>query len=198
MKKLTCSGGKSCTIEDVDLGSRRVKFRPAVFNSVDSWNRAYSPKAFNRTLKNSGGIFPHLIEHNPELVVGKTLEAGTDEKGVWVVSKIANTPRGDEALQLYNEGIYNSHSFAGYVIQSNPQTIDGQQVEYVTEASMYEVTTTLFPANPQAGLLGIENALRVGALTYEQLLALGADHSDSAKEDEEEGLNDLINYIKTY
>jgi HK97 family phage prohead protease len=158
MKKKVCNADDNCTLCSVDKENREIKFYAAVFSpSVDSWGRSYDPKSFNRTIKNSGGKIPLLIEHNLSDVVGKSFEMGTDDKGVWVKARISNTTRGDDVLELFQEGVYNSFSFSGYIYNSEPKVINNSEVEYVTEASMYESSIVLFPANPDARILSIEN-----------------------------------------
>ena len=192
MKKKLCNASKKCIVNDIETSGRKVKFYYAVFDDLDANGWIFNSKAFNRTINNEKDR-PFLREHNNLEVVGKVIELGTDSKGAWAVTKIANTDRGNETLGLYEEGVYKYHSFSGYAIQSTKIT-NGTLVK---EASLEEVSVVLNPANINATIISIENAIRNGTLTLEQLEALvpDEDHNDSPVE---ESAEDLLTFIKNY
>ena len=153
-KQLNYSTGVFHT-NDIDDKSGTVKFYYANFNSVDNHGRKMSPKAFNRTIKNNKDKIYHLLNHNQDQVIGKPLEFGTDSEGAWVVSKLANTDKGKETLQLYRDGIYKYASFGFYILNSSEEG----SIEMVHEAKIVEVSTVLYPANDLAQTISVNDAL---------------------------------------
>ena len=198
-----CNAGSKCIVNDVNAGKRQVTLYYAIFENLDSNGWIFNSKAFNRTIKNNNLTFPFLREHNKLEVVGKTVDMGSDSIGAFATVKIANTAKGDDTLQLYEDGIYKEHSFVGYVVQGEPRKINNTNATYVKEVMLEEVSVVLNAANHNATVISIENALKTGSLTKEQLQALVSDknHNDSAEEKpviEVVKANDIINFIKQY
>lgn len=150
MKQLNYSTGIFHT-NDVDDKTGTVKFYYANFNSVDTHGRMMGPKAFNRTIKNNKDKIYHLLNHNQDVIVGRPTEFGFDSNGAWVVSKMTNTEKGRETLQLYRDGVYKYASFGFYILNSQQ---DGD-VEVVEELKMVEVSTVLYPANDLATTISV-------------------------------------------
>jgi HK97 family phage prohead protease len=199
MKDLICNASSQCIINDVDVKNRKIRYYYAVFESPDLNGWIFNKNAFNRTIKNSR-TRPLLREHNSLELIGKNLELGTDEKGAWAVSQIANTARGQEAIALISEGMLNKFSFVGFVVQ-------GEKVEngytYVREATLEETSLVLNPANSHAELIGIENAIKNGLLhKFYQNKPLEPEpqpvHLDPEKTDSTAGAESLLTFIKNY
>ena len=101
---------------DIDSKKGIVSFYFADFNSVDSHGRRMNKNAFNRTFNNNFKRFAHLLNHDPNIIIGKPMEVNTDEKGAYMVSQLSKSSHGRDALVQYEEGIYNEHSF-GFLIK---------------------------------------------------------------------------------
>ena len=203
-RTLICNAGSKCIVNDVNSGKRQVTFYYAVFENLDSNGWIFNSKSFNRTIKNNNLTFPFLREHNKLEVVGKTVDMGSDNTGAFATVKIANTAKGDDTLQLYEDKVYKEHSFIGYVVQGEPRKINNTNATYVKEVMLEEVSVVLNAANHNATVISIENALRTGTLTQEQLTTLvsGTDHNDSVGEVEvtkpSSKYEDILNFIKQY
>jgi len=182
---------------EVNDSAGEVTFYFARFDSVDAYGRRMSEKAFNRTLNNNKDFIYHLLNHNEDTVIGKPIAFGTDSKGAWVTSKLANTEKGKETLELYREGIYKYASFGFYIMNTHEEN----DVEIVDEAKVIEVSTVLYPANKDATVIAVNKLLKEDisgqALLNKideviKLLTPATEHSDSVE------TSDLINYINNF
>ncbi len=156
---------------DIDDKLGIVSFYFADFNSNDSHGRRMSKNAFNRTFKNNFKRFAHLLNHNPNSILGKPLEVGSDSKGAFMVSKLSKNSFGSDALILYNEGIYNEHSFGFQIVKSEMD----KNIEIVNELKMFEASTVTWGANehtPTISVNQIDDLLRNSKLSDEILIKL--------------------------
>ncbi len=196
--------------KDIDEKKGIVSFYFADFNSTDTHGRRMDKKAFNRTFNNNFKRFKHLLNHNPNIIIGKPLEVGTDAKGAFMVSQLSKSSYGQDALIQYNEGIYNEHSF-GFIIKDSQK--DGK-VEVVNELQMFEASTVTFGANeatPMISLNTIEDKIKAIEMTVglnesilnklDALLArlpALAQSRHQAPPDVEEEFNEVINFLNNY
>lgn len=138
---------------DIDTKKGIVSFYFADFNSVDSHGRRMDKKAFNRTIKNNKQRFAHLLNHDPNLMIGKPLEVGVDAKGAFMVSQLSKNSAGRDALVMYEEGIINEHSFGFRIIDS----VQDGKVEVVNEVQMFEASSVTWGANPETPVISLNN-----------------------------------------
>jgi len=195
---------------DIDEKKGIVSFYFADFNSVDSHGRRMNKNAFNRTFNNNFKRFAHLLNHDPNIIIGKPLEVNKDEKGAYMVSQLSKSSYGQDALIQYKEGIYNEHSF-GFIIKDSVK--DGK-VEVVNELQMFEASTVTWGANeatPMISLNTLEDiktkieAIEMTVGLNESILNKldiimsrlpGESHQTSP--DVENDIQSVINFIKTY
>ena len=95
----------------------------------------------------------HLFNHDPNTIVVKPMEVGSDDKGAFMVSQLMPTEKGKELLTLYEEGVINEHSFGFIIKQSNP---DGD-IEVVNELQMFEASSVTWGANPNTPMISLNN-----------------------------------------
>ncbi len=136
---------------DIDEKKGIVSFYFADFNSVDSHGRRMNKNAFNRTFNNNFKRFAHLLNHDPNIIIGKPLEVNKDEKGAYMVSQLSKSSYGQDALIQYKEGIYNEHSF-GFIIK---ESVKDGKVEVVNELQMFEASTVTWGANEATPMISL-------------------------------------------
>lgn len=136
---------------DIDSKKGIVSFYFADFNSVDSHGRRMHKNAFNRTFNNNFKRMVHLFNHDPNTIIGKPMEVGTDVKGAFMVSQLMPTEKGKETLTLYEQGVLNEHSF-GFVIK---QSAEDGEVEVVNELQMFEASTVTWGANENTPVISL-------------------------------------------
>jgi len=158
-------------VNDVDTLKGNVKFYFSRFDTPDKNGRLMGKTAFNRTIKNNKDMIYHLLNHNPESIIGKPIEFGTDKNGMWVVSKMSKNDIGQRSLKLYQEGVYKYHSFGFYIVNSQME----KDIEIVNEAKIVEVSTVLYPAHDGETTIDMnkmDDLLRNNKLSNEILIKL--------------------------
>lgn len=139
---------------DLDTTKGIVSFYFADFNSIDANKRRIEKNAFNRTFKNNFKRYAHLLNHDPSTIIGKPLEVNSDPKGAYMVSQLSKSSAGRDALILYEEGVYNEHSFGFQIIKS----IQEKDIEVVNELKMWEASTVTWGANPNTPTISLNKA----------------------------------------
>jgi HK97 family phage prohead protease len=139
---------------DVDNKKGIVSFYFADFNSVDSQGRLMDRNAFNRTVKNNFQRFAHLLNHDTNLMIGKPLEVGTDNKGAFMVSQLSKNSAGRDALIMYEEGIITEHSFGFRIVNS----VQEGKVEIVNELQMFEASSVTWGSNPATPTISLNSS----------------------------------------
>jgi HK97 family phage prohead protease len=187
---------------DIDAKKGIVSFYFADFNSIDSNGRKMHRNAFNRTIKNNKDRIVHLLNHDPNVIIGKPMEIATDLKGAFMVSQLSKNTAGRDALILYEEGVYNEHSFGFEILKSK----DEGKFELVDEVRMWEASTVTWGANPNTPTISLnqaESLIKEGRLSDEilnkldELLArLPAEQHQAPPEvsDIQQAINILDNY----
>jgi HK97 family phage prohead protease len=155
MNDLLITNGTITNADFKDIPENHVKFYFANFTKKDSHGRIMAPTAFNRTLKNNRDKIYHLLNHDDNQIVGKPVEFGTDDYGAWALSRLVNTEKGKETLQLYRDGVYKYASFGFYIKNSH----DENGTEVVDEAHVVEVSTVLYPANDMARTIDVNGII---------------------------------------
>ncbi len=139
--------------KDIDAKKGIVSFYFADFGSVDSHGRRMSKTAFNRTFNNNKQRFAHLLNHDPNIMIGKPIEVGSDEKGAFMVSQLSKNSAGRDALIMYEEGIITEHSFGFRIVNS----VQDGKVEIVNELQMFEASSVTWGANPETPTISLNS-----------------------------------------
>jgi HK97 family phage prohead protease len=142
-------------MKDLDTAGGKVAAYFATFDDIDKHGRKMDENAFRRSIKNNSTKWFHLFNHNTSAIIGKVLEAGTDDKGAFFVSKLLPTSLGQDVLTMYEEGILNEHSFGFEIVHS----IQMNSYELVKEARVHEVSSVTFAANPAATTISVNSIM---------------------------------------
>lgn len=136
-------------IKGVDLKNRVVEGYFSVFNVKDSDGDIIKPGAFAKTIAENGpdgkNRIMHLLQHNPIQPLGKPQELKEDEKGLFFVTKIAETSYGTDTLKLYADKVLEEHSIGFNVIKSNWS--DEHEANILTDIKLWEGSSVTWGAN---------------------------------------------------
>ncbi len=136
----------------------------------------------------------HLLNHNPNIILGKPQEVGTDDKGAWMVSKLSQATVGRDALIQYAEKIYNEHSFMFRIVKSH---FNGD-IEVVEELQMFEASTVTWGVHQDTHTISLNSISGNEQLILnklDQILSLGNSHTNPSDSEVKKAL-DIINNFK--
>jgi HK97 family phage prohead protease len=146
----------STEIKDVDEANRIVKGYLSSFNTKDSDNDVIRKGAFKKSLKERGvnskanRRIAHLRNHDWEQQIGKFLELGEDDNGLFFVSELGRSTKGTDALLDYQDGILREHSIGfNYVEGKIKKKEDEEHGNYfeIKEVMLWEGSGVTFGAN---------------------------------------------------
>ena len=157
----------SSTIDDIDMGSRIVKGYFASFDTLDSDSDIIRKGAFKKSLQERGATakgrsIAHLRNHDWEQQIGKLIELSEDSKGLYFVSKLGTSTKGEDALRDYDEGILKEHSIGfNYVKGKIKEEEDDTHGKYynITEVKLWEGSGVTFGANEHTPVLDVNKSL---------------------------------------
>lgn len=137
-KNLSIYGVKSHALElkDFDEGSRKVSGYFASFDTLDSDNDIIRKGAFSKSIQERGTKatsnrqIAHLRNHDWEHQIGKLVELGEDSKGLFFVSELGRSTKGNDAFLDYQDGILNEHSIGFNYI--------GEKINWVEDSNFKE------------------------------------------------------------
>lgn len=145
----------------------------STFGNIDQGMDIVERGAFAKTIKDKGGRFPILLDHNPSKPIGWNLEASEDAYGLHVKGEI----------QLVTEDAINRYRLAkraleinaksglsiGYsVIKAEPD-FDKPMIRRLKELKLWEYSFVVFPMNEEANLTDVKNSQKL----LDQLLGRG-------------------------
>lgn len=119
----------------------------SVFGNIDRGGDIVAKGAFTDSLA-SGRKPKMLFQHDPSDVIGVWTEATEDEKGLRVVGKLANTPKGNEVKELIKIGAIEGLSIGYRVIESDVDNESGARI--IKQAELFEISVVSFPMNESA------------------------------------------------
>ena len=129
----------------------------AYFNNVDLQNEVILPGAFAKTISEripAGKVklmVKHIASGGDTLdVAGTITEAREDEKGLWIHAELSGSAKAQSARELVNEGHVAGLSIGYKILKSEPGTFGGQDVLFLKEMFLAEVTIVPVPANDMA------------------------------------------------
>lgn len=145
-------------VQDVDAGSRRVKFYAASFDTLDSDRDVIKKGAFLKSINEHGPDsqgnrkIAHLRNHIWDDQIGRPVEMKEDMTGLMVVSQLGRSSKGEDAMLDYQDGILREHSIGfNYIadrmkfIAESPLHKDGHYE--IHEVKLWEVSGVTFGAN---------------------------------------------------
>ncbi|WP_339009437.1 HK97 family phage prohead protease [Aeromonas popoffii] len=126
---------------------------------VDSYREVAVDGAFKKSIARhkSEGTMPKMLwNHNPDIVIGKWLEMEEDDHGLKVKGQLAlNTQRGRETYELLKMGALDALSIGFTAPKESYGAKD--DVTYLEEIDLYEVSVVTFPANKQSTVTSVKS-----------------------------------------
>ncbi len=131
-------------------GKRTIKGYAAAFGNVDKTGDIIHKGAFSKTIQENGKNVKLIVQHELKSPIGKVTMLKEDDYGLYFEAKIANTPAGDEYLQLMKEGVIDKFSI-GYKTIRFKRTEEGGRDLF--ELKLFEVSPVTIPMNDKAYLI---------------------------------------------
>lgn len=159
-------------------GSMSFRAYALAFGNIDSCGDIIKPGACDKWLvaedsKRCALCYQHDI-HN---VIGVITAKGVDDRGLWIEGDILPTQQGKDVQILMKAGAIKEFSIGYYVNACTYGKADDQEVRYLEEISIVEVSPVTRAANPLATLSGIKSEdiqWQLEALSDSQLTELEA------------------------
>ena len=126
----------------------------AVFNELSEdlggFREQVAPGAFSKTL---GGDIRALVNHEPDLIIGRTrsgtLTLSEDQRGLRVEITLPDTSVARDLMESVKVGNINQMSFGFRKKADTWENIDGEVVRTLVEVELLDVSPVTFPAYPQ-------------------------------------------------
>lgn len=112
----------------------------------------------------------HLWQHRWWEPIG--VPKVNDDARLSFVSKIARTPRGDEALILADEGVVKDISIGFNPIDEGPGKLDGEDVNFITKGILWELSSVTWGSNDESVVTDVRNFLGLPTPAEERTHAL--------------------------
>jgi HK97 family phage prohead protease len=132
----------------------------STFGNVDLGGDVIEQGAFTKTINETKGVWPILLDHNPSTPVGWNVEAVEDKKGLKTKSEILLIT--DEAKNRYElakrAAKYKTKMgmSIGFSLVKWEYDKEGQ-VRKIKEVKMWEHSLVTFPMNPKATVSAVKN-----------------------------------------
>jgi len=157
METKAISGG----IKDVDQKKSIVTIAIAGIGNLDAVGDIIMPGAFTKTIQEQGpkgkGRIRHFMNHDFNLPLGNPLELAEKDDSLLMVSKVAATTLGRDAMIMYQEGLIKEHSI-GYDVKKQEKQKDKEgnvTANLLREISLWEGSSlTGWGANERTPFLG--------------------------------------------
>ena len=120
----------------------------AVKGNVDSYKDVITDGAFKKTLKEQGDRIAFCYQHDIYNPIGKIQEIKEDSTGLWLKVKISDAE--NDIKTKIREGILKEMSIGYSVMEAKRGEQDGEDVNFLTEIKLYEVSLVTIAANPLA------------------------------------------------
>lgn len=146
--------------DDVNESSRTFAGYASTWDE-DLGGDIISKGAFNKTMERKDRI-KVLWQHNEP--IGKSLNMGTDSKGLFVEGQISKTRLGDEAIELMKDGVIDQMSI-GFSIPHGKSEYNEKGNRLIHEVKLYEYSLVTFPMNEKAiitSVKSVSDAIRCG------------------------------------
>jgi HK97 family phage prohead protease len=131
----------------------------STFGNVDLGGDVIQAGAFSKTIQETKGVWPILLDHNPRTPVGYNVEASEDKKGLKTRSEILLIT--DEAKNRYELAkLAAKHKTKmgmsiGFSLVKWAYDKEGA-VRNIQEVKMWEHSLVTFPMNPKATVSGVK------------------------------------------
>lgn len=157
----------------------------AVFGNVDLQGDRIKRGAFKESIEESGGRWPVLFGHNTGRVVGFSITAEEDTKGLRVVGEF--TLASDEGRNAYATAKHAAQlgqKFGlsiGYGVRKDGADYDEETgIRTLKNLTVYEFSLAAIPANPRARIASVKDCATVREVEH-YLRSLGLDAGESRR-----------------
>jgi HK97 family phage prohead protease len=138
----------------------------SVFGNVDLHGDVVKRGAFKKTIRERvpSGQVKFLDSHVPDAshVIGTVVEAKEDERGLFIRARLSSAPSAQDLRVKMLEGHLDRMSIGYSTVKDSWQDgDDGQKVRLLEELKLFEVSVVPFPANEEAAISAVKEALAV-------------------------------------
>lgn len=137
-----------------DAAQGLVTAYASVFGNVDSHKDRVMPGAFTKTLMERSQRVRVLRDHDSSRVVGKPQHMEEDSTGLLTVTKMMDTPLGQETLTLLKEGAIDELSIGFMTYQDSVNDFGGRDLK---ELRLFEYSFLPFASNSLALVQSIKS-----------------------------------------
>jgi len=176
----------SLKLDDVD-SQGTIRGYASTFGNVDLGFDIVDKGAFKKSIKENGGKFPILADHNPSDQIGWNFRAEEDDMGLFVEGKIdLNVQKGREKYSLAKTALALGAKMGlsiGYMtIKAEPDR-DKPMVRRLKELKLFEYSIVTFPMNTEAMVTGAKSLAGVDMASYmiTELIKQGISKDDLQK-----------------
>lgn len=154
----------SLKVDDIDEGKRLVKAYASTFDVVDADRDSIKKGAFAKSIQEHGvesssnRKIAHLRNHNWDSQIGKLVELKEDDRGLYFVSKLGTSSKGEDALRDYADGILMEHSIGFNYVQDKIKQVDDKEGGHfeIFEVKLWEISAVTFGANYLTPVLEVQ------------------------------------------
>ena len=147
-----------------DVSQRILEGFASVANNVDDGGDLIDSGAFAKTIKKRGHRLVHLWNHDKMRPFAKPEQIEDVPKGFKFLSRVANTPLGDEMLELHETKIIRGASI-GYLMYPKHYTLHdednpgskGQRRTLHEISELWEYSSVTFPMNAKAVITRVKD-----------------------------------------
>lgn len=160
-------------------GRMEVEFYVSVFGNIDSAREIVKSDAYKTLTEDMERLQFYYNHQGYELPIGKVLSAETDSKGLKIKAIISNTTTGRDVMALIEDGALKEFSIGYQVRGSERGIIDEEEITYLTDIKLIEVSIVNRAANPLATL--ISSQLKADQLQMGDLSAFSNEQIEQLK-----------------
>ena len=172
--------------KEKDDGALSIRAYALAFGNIDSYGDIIKTGACDKWLHSDDSSRCALCyQHDIHNVIGVITAKGVDDKGLWIEADILPTQQGKDVQILMQAGAIKEFSIGYYAESWTYGKVDGNEVRYLEEISIVEVSPVTRAANPLATLTDMkaeDMAGQLSAMSDSQLVSLqGAVKEEIAK-----------------
>ncbi|MGE4043328.1 MAG: HK97 family phage prohead protease [Acetobacteraceae bacterium] len=165
-------------VKAADDGSHTISGYGSTFGGEpDSYGDIVSAGAFAASLKER--MPKMLYQHRSDQLAGVWTKAYEDTKGLYLEGKFLTTPIGNQAYEECKAGALDSMSIGYSTIQSAWN--DDTNIRTLIELKLWEVSLVTFPANENAIITNVKEALPDNVRDFEKFLREAGFSREKAK-----------------
>ena len=148
-----------------DDGTLSIRAYALAFGNIDSYGDIIKTGACDKWLRSEDSKRCALCyQHDRRNVIGVITEKGVDDKGLWIEANILPTQLGKDVQILMQAGAIKEFSIGYYAETYTYGKENGQDVRYLEEISILEVSPVTRAANPLAILTDMKAEDMAGSL----------------------------------